>query len=190
MEFMQCNQTYTNISHSCQLWPGSKGVQPMTREQIKKYTSLVLHYYSCNRLLSQPPASTLLLFQPMSSAKLSVNAAAGVTVLKWKSDHVTSPFKTLQCHFIVWDYLASAWVTFPLSHFAPAIASSQPKLFLGVDLSPRNFTPVSLCTCPYSGGGSSDTSPPRTLSTKISPSILHQRTLIAFFIATVSVACL
>ena len=148
MEFMQCNQTYTNISRSCQLWPGSKWLQPVTKEQINTShlcSSALLHLNYCNRLLSQPPASTLLLFQPVSSPKLSENIAARMILLKCKSEHTTFPFKSPQCHFIVWDYLAFVWAALALSKCVLAMASSQSRFFPWAAPSPRNFTLVSLC---------------------------------------------
>ena len=148
MEFMQCNQTYTNISRFCQLWPGSKWLQPVTKEQINTShlcSSALLHLNYCNRLLSQPPASTLLLFQPVSSPKLSENIAPRMILLKCKSEHNTFPFKSPQCHFIVWDYLAFVWAALALSKYVLAIASSQSRFFPWAAPSPRNFTLVSLC---------------------------------------------
>ena len=147
---------HLNFTWALQQW--TLPCYPITKGFIHGHSRICVHSYyrpKCPNLIwgysflreshYQFRKTTLLLFQPVSSPKLSENIAPRMILLKCKSEHNTFPFKSPQCHFIVWDYLAFVWAALALSKYVLAIASSQSRFFPWAAPSPRNFTLVSLC---------------------------------------------
>lgn len=117
---VQCGIKLIQTFHVHVSWPGSKWLQPVTKEQINKYISLcssaLLHLNYCNQPLSQLPA-----FIPRSHLKLpSAISSSGTT-----------------------------WPLFELPLHCPSMCPrhclQSVQVFPWAALSPRNFTLVSLC---------------------------------------------